>query len=161
MYKIHQQCHSKLPSRGGHGIPKCSPCPSVFFFNATGSVRPFPCLFWVGKYVCPSYGLLKFLKSAKLGRKSVRSFIKKLRSPYLPKNVKKSLNYRRCDVETSGLGLLTLSCRLHRSLVADCFCLAEICWFAVEMFLERKGKKQEWERNWKQRFSFLSRSSIF
>ena len=41
-----------------------------------------------GEYVCPSYGPLKFLKPAKSGRKSVRPFIKKLRNPYLPKNVK-------------------------------------------------------------------------
>ena len=60
--------------------------PSVFVF------------FWGGEYVCPSYGPLKLLKSAKSGRKSVRPFIKRLRNPYLPKNVKKSLNYRRCNI---------------------------------------------------------------
>ena len=68
------------------------------FLNAARPVRPFPCFFWGGEYVCPSYGLPKFLKSAKLGRKSVRPFIKKLRNPYLPKNVKKSLKYRGCDI---------------------------------------------------------------
>ena len=69
------------------------------FFNADGSVRPFPWVFLGGgEYVCPSYGPLKFLKSAKSGQKSVRPFIKKLRNPYLPKNVKKSLKYRRCDI---------------------------------------------------------------
>ena len=68
------------------------------FFNAAGSVRPFPYFFWGGEYVCPSYGPLKFLKSAKLGRKSVRPFIKKLRNPYLPKNGKKCLKYKRCDI---------------------------------------------------------------
>ena len=31
----------------------------------------------------------------------------------------------------------------------------------VEMCLERKGKKREQERNWKEHFSFLSHSSIF
>ena len=39
-------------SRDGHGIPKCSPCPSVVF-NAARSVRLFPCFFWVeSTYVC-------------------------------------------------------------------------------------------------------------
>ena len=48
------------------------------FFNATGSVRPFPCFFWGGgEYVCLSYGPLKIEKSAKSKRKSVRPFIKK------------------------------------------------------------------------------------
>ena len=46
------------------------------FFNAAGSVRPFPCFFLGGEYVCPSYRPLKFLKLAKLGRKSVRPFVK-------------------------------------------------------------------------------------
>ena len=46
------------------------------FFNAAGSVRPFPCFFLGGEYVCPSYGPLKFLKLAKLGQKSVRPFVK-------------------------------------------------------------------------------------
>ena len=61
------------------------------------SVR-FRVFFLGGKYVCPSYGLLKFLKSAKSGRKSVRPFVNKLRNPFLPKNVKKSLTYKRCDI---------------------------------------------------------------
>ena len=68
------------------------------FFNAAGSIRPFPCFFWGGEYVCPSYGPLKFLKLAKSGQKSVRLFVKKLRNPFLPKNVKKCLKYRRCDI---------------------------------------------------------------
>ena len=68
------------------------------FFNAAGSVRPFPCFFLGGEYVCPSYGPLKFLKLAKSGRKSVRPFVKKLRNPFLPKNVKKCLKYKRCDI---------------------------------------------------------------
>ena len=38
--------HNDIMIRDGHGIPKCSPCPSVFFYT-TGSVRPFPCFFWV------------------------------------------------------------------------------------------------------------------
>ena len=42
-------------------------------------------IFLNNEYVCPSYGPLKFLKSAKSGRKSVRPFIKKPRNPYLPK----------------------------------------------------------------------------
>ena len=46
------------------------------FFNAAGSVRPFPYFFLGGEYVCPSYGPLKFLKLAKLGQKSVRPFVK-------------------------------------------------------------------------------------
>ena len=70
------------------------PC---FFFTA-GSVRPFPCFFLGGEYVCPSYGPLKFLKSAKSGRKSVRPFVNKLRNPFLPKNVKKCLKCKRCDI---------------------------------------------------------------
>ena len=61
-------------------------------------VRPFPCFFLGGEYVCPSYGPLKFLKSAKSGRKSVRPFVNKLRNPFLPKNVKKCLKYKRCDI---------------------------------------------------------------
>ena len=80
------------------GIPKCSPCPSVVFLMLPGPSVRFRVFFWGGEYVCPSYGPLKFLKSAKSGRKSVRPFIKKLRNPYLPKNVKKSLKYRRCDI---------------------------------------------------------------
>ena len=84
----------ELGSRGGHGIPKCSLCPSVFFVT-TGSVRPFLCVFLGGEYVCPSYGQLKFLKSAKSGRNSVRPFIKKLRNPYFLENLKNK-NY--CDV---------------------------------------------------------------
>ena len=58
------------------------------FFNTTGSVRSFPYFLGGGEYVRLSYGPLKFLKSAKSGRKSVRSFFKKLWDPYLPKNVK-------------------------------------------------------------------------
>ena len=46
------------------------------FFNAAGSIRPFPCFFWGGEYVCPSYGPLKLLKLAKSGQKSVRPFVK-------------------------------------------------------------------------------------
>ena len=61
-------------------------CPSVSMF------------FLGGDYVCPSYGPLKFLKSAKSGQKSVRPFVKKLRNPFLPKNVKKCLKYKRCDI---------------------------------------------------------------
>ena len=68
------------------------------FFYTTGSVRPFPCFFLGGEYVCPSYGPLKSLKLAKSGRKSVRPFVKKLRNPFLPKNVKKCLKYKRCDI---------------------------------------------------------------
>ena len=68
------------------------------FFYTTGSVRPFPCFFGGCEYVCPPYGPLKFLKSAKLGRKSVRPLIKELRNPFLPKNFKKSLNYGRCNI---------------------------------------------------------------
>ena len=59
------------------------------FFNAAGSVRPFPCFFLGGEYVCPSYGPLKFLKLAKSGQKSVRPFVKKLRNPFLTKKCKK------------------------------------------------------------------------
>ena len=87
-----------LSVRDGHGIPKCSPCPSVVFLMLPGPSVRF-CVFLGGaEYVCPSYGPLKFLKSGKSGRKSVRPFIKKLWNPYLPKNVKKSLKYRRCDI---------------------------------------------------------------
>ena len=84
--------------RDGHGIPKCSPCPSVVFLMLLGSSVRFRVFLGGGEYVCPSYGPLKFLKSAKPGQKSVRPFIKKLRNPYLPKNVKKFLKYRRCDI---------------------------------------------------------------
>ena len=59
------------------------------FFNAAGSVRPFPCFFWGGEYVCSSYGPLKFLKSAKSGQKSVRSFVKKLQNPFFTKKCRK------------------------------------------------------------------------
>ena len=79
------------------------------FLNA---VRVRPCVFlyhWVrpsvsvffgggGEYVCPSYGPLKFLKSAKLRRKSVRPLIKELRNPFFTKFLKKSLNYGRCNI---------------------------------------------------------------
>ena len=68
------------------------------FFNAAGSVRWFPCFFLGGEYVCLSYGPLKFLKSAKSGRKPVRPFVKKFRNPFLSKNVKKSLKYKQCDI---------------------------------------------------------------
>ena len=68
------------------------------FFNAAGSVRPFPCFFLGGEYVCLSYGPLKFLKPEKSGRKPVRPFVKKLQNPFLPKHVKKCLKYKRCDI---------------------------------------------------------------
>ena len=68
------------------------------FFNAAGSVRPSPCFFLGDEYVCPSYGPLIFLKLAKPGRKSVRLFVNKLQNPFLPKNVKKCLKYKRCDI---------------------------------------------------------------
>ena len=46
-----------LVGRDGHGIPKCSPCPSVFFYHW---IHPFvSVLFLGGEYVCPSYGPLK------------------------------------------------------------------------------------------------------
>ena len=51
-----------------------------------------------GEYVCPSYGPLKFLKLTKSGQKSVRPFVNKLWNPFLPKNVKKCLKYRLCDI---------------------------------------------------------------
>ena len=69
------QMLSSARSRDGHGIPKCSPCPSVGFLMLLGPSVRF-CVFWgVGEYVCPSYGPLKFLKSAKSGRKFVRPFV--------------------------------------------------------------------------------------
>ena len=72
---------------------------SVRVFFVYHRVRPSVSMFFLGgEYVCPLYGQLKLLKSAKSGRKSVRPFIKKLQNPYLPKNVKKSLNYRRCNI---------------------------------------------------------------
>ena len=37
-------------------------------------------------------------KIGKIGAKSVRPFFKKLRNPYLPKIVNKSLNYKRCNI---------------------------------------------------------------
>ena len=55
----------------------------VFFIPPGPSVR-FRVFLRGGEYVCPSYGPLKFLKSAKLGRKSVRPLIKELRNPFLP-----------------------------------------------------------------------------
>ena len=67
-------------------------------FYTTGSVRPFPCFSLGGEYVYLSYGPLKFLKSAKLGRKFVRPLIKELRNPFLPKFFKKFLNYGRCNI---------------------------------------------------------------
>ena len=50
---------------------RVSPSVSIFFLG--------------GEYICPSYRPLKFLKLAKLGRKSVRPLIKELRNPFLPK----------------------------------------------------------------------------
>ena len=73
-------------------------CFRPFFLNAAGSVCPFSYFLGAGESVCPSYGLLKFLKLAKSGQKSVRPFVKKLQNPFLPKNVKKCLKYRRCDI---------------------------------------------------------------
>ena len=68
------------------------------FFNATGSVRPFLWFFLGGEYVCPSYGP-KIPKIGKIGTK-IRAFVYKQNFGirFLPKNVKKSLNYRRCDI---------------------------------------------------------------
>ena len=77
-----------LSTRDGHGIPKCSPCPSVVFLMLPGPSVRFRVFFGGGEYVCPSYGPLKFLKWVKSGRKSVRPFVNKLRNPFLPKNVK-------------------------------------------------------------------------
>ena len=74
--------------RDGHGIPKCSPCSSVVFLMPRGPSVRFRVFWGGGEYVCPSYGPLKFLKSVKSGQKSVRPFVKKLRNPFLPKNVK-------------------------------------------------------------------------
>ena len=75
-------------------------------------VRPSVSVFFLGvKYVCPSYRPLKFLKSANSGQKSVRSFTKKLRNPYLPQNVKKSLNYKRCNIYIYIYILLVPSCK--------------------------------------------------
>ena len=70
------------------------PC---FFIPPGPSVR-FRVFFLGGEYVCPSYGPLKFLKSAKLRRKSVRPLIKEVRNPFLPNFFKKSLNYGRCNM---------------------------------------------------------------
>ena len=80
-----QRLGKVLPTRDGHGIRKCSPCPSMVFLMLPGPSVRFHVFLGGGEYVCPSYGPLKFLKSAKSGRKSVRPFIKKLRNPYLPK----------------------------------------------------------------------------
>ena len=63
-------------TRDGHGIPKCSPCPSVFFFIPLGPSVRFRVFFLGGEFVCPSYGPVEFLKLAKSGQKSVRPFIK-------------------------------------------------------------------------------------
>ena len=90
-------------TRDGHGIPKCCPCPSVVFLMLPGPSVHFRVFFLGGKYVCPSYGQLKFLKSARSGRKSVRPFVNKLRNPFLPKNVKKCLKYKRCDITCAAL----------------------------------------------------------
>ena len=87
-----------LYTRDGHGIPKCSPCPSVVFLMSPGPSVRFRVFFLGGEYGCPSNGLLKFLKSAKSGRKSVCPFVKKLRNPFSPKIVKKCLKYNRCDI---------------------------------------------------------------
>ena len=76
-------------ARDGQRIPKCSPCSSVVFLMPPGPSVRFRVFFWGGEYVCPSYGLLKFVKSAKLGRKSVHPFVKKLRNPFLQKKSKK------------------------------------------------------------------------
>ena len=69
----------------------------VFLMLPGPSVR-FRVFFLGGEYVCLSYGPLKFLKSAKSGRKSMRPFVNKLQNPFLPKNVKKCLKYKRCDI---------------------------------------------------------------
>ena len=84
-------------TRDDHGIPKCCPCPSVVFLMLPGPSVRFR-VFLGGEYVCPSYRPLKFLKSAKSGRKSVRPFVNKLRNPFSPKIVKKCLKYKRCDM---------------------------------------------------------------
>ena len=61
-------------------------CPWFFKYRR---VRPSVSVFFLGgEYVCLLYGPLKFLKSAKSGQKSVRPFVKKLRNPFLPKNIK-------------------------------------------------------------------------
>ena len=76
-------------TRDGHRIPKCSPCPFVVFLMPPGPSVRFRVFLGGGEYVCPSYGLLKFLKSAKSGRKPVCPFVKKLRNPFLPSSCKK------------------------------------------------------------------------
>ena len=78
-------CNHNVSSRDGHGIPKCSPCPSVVFLMPPGPSVHIRVFFWGGEYVCPSYGPLKFIKLAKSGQKSVRPFVTKLRNPFSPK----------------------------------------------------------------------------
>ena len=63
--------------RDGQGIPKYSPCPSVFFLYHR--IRPSVSVFFSRWRICMSiYGPLKIRKSAKSGRKSVRPFIENL-----------------------------------------------------------------------------------
>ena len=56
-----EQRQKTMRTRDGHEIPKCSPCPSVFFLYHR--VRPSISVFFKGgESVCPLYGPLKFLK---------------------------------------------------------------------------------------------------
>ena len=70
-----------LYSRDGHGIPKCSPCPSVVFLMPPGPSIHFR-VFLGWRVRMSIIRTAKFLKSAKSGRKSVRPFVKKLRNAF-------------------------------------------------------------------------------
>ena len=38
---------ASVPTRGGHGIPKCSPCPSMLFLMPPDPSICFRAFFWV------------------------------------------------------------------------------------------------------------------
>ena len=72
---LHKACTkahaSSMPvySRDGHGIPKCSPCPSVVFLMLPGLSVRFRVFLGGGEYVCLSYGPLIIPKIGKIGAK--------------------------------------------------------------------------------------------
>ena len=90
-------CFSDVECRDGHGIPKCSPCPSVFFLIPSGPSVRFR-VFFGWRVRMSIIRAAEIPKIGKIKAKSVRPLIKELQNPFLPKNVKKCLEYKRCDI---------------------------------------------------------------
>ena len=63
-------------ARDGHGISKCSPCPSMVFLMLPGPSIRFRAFFLGWRVRMSVIWTVEILKSAKSGRKSMRPFVK-------------------------------------------------------------------------------------